>query len=95
LITQDPLSLGADAGPKTRGPPSDPSIRCPTLSERGLAHPKQPTSPCGARYARERALLGSHQAPLNATRRSGLRARVSLEQGHLSAKCLLAIVIII
>jgi len=65
------------------------------LSGRGLAHPKQPPLPCGARYAREQALLGSHQAPLSATGRLGLRARVSLEQGHLSAKCPLVIVIII
>jgi len=49
IIHQDPLSLRPDVGPKTMGSPSNPSVRCPTLSGRGLARPKRPPSPRGAR----------------------------------------------
>jgi len=71
------------------GSPSNPSVRCPTLSGHGLAHPKRPPSACG------QVLLGSPQAPLSATGHSGQCARVALEQGHPSVRCPLAIVIII
>ena len=92
---QDPLNLGADAGPKTMGLLQTQASSAPHWVGAGWLTPSDRHCHVALGYARGRSLLGSPQAPLSATRHSGLRVRVALEQGHLSVRCLLAVVIII